>query len=66
MTTPNNWQFDDTKPQQKRDVLIHGVQIAFGRIYATKAFGEYPNEQLELSRQAAFFLIDNYTESDKQ
>lgn len=64
MTTPNNWQYDDTKPQTRRDILIHGVQIAFGRIYASKAFGEYPNQQLEVARQAAFFLIDNYTESE--
>jgi hypothetical protein len=64
MTTPKNWELNETQSQQNRDVLIHGVQIAFGRIYATKAFGEYPNQELEVARQAAFFLIDNYTESE--
>ena len=64
MTTPNNWQYDDTKPQTRRDILIHGVQIAFGRIYASKAFGDYPNKELEQARQNAFFLIDDYIEME--
>ena len=64
MTSPLNWQFDETKPQDRRDILLHGVQIAFGRIYATTAFGKYPNQQLEVARQAAFHLIDMATEDD--
>jgi hypothetical protein len=64
MTSPKNWQLDETKPQERRDILLHGVQIAFGRIYATEAFGKYPNEQLEVARQAAFYLIDAATERE--
>ena len=60
-STPKNWQPDETQPQDRRDILIHGVQIAFGRIYAAKSFGEYPNDQLEAARQAAFYLIDYAT-----
>jgi hypothetical protein len=37
---------------------MHGIQIAFGRIYASGAFGEFPNEALEVARQAAFALVD--------
>jgi hypothetical protein len=61
MSTPNDWQWDSDLPQTRRDVLIHGVQIAFGRLYATGSFGEYPNPQLEVARQAAFHLIDTVT-----
>jgi hypothetical protein len=67
MSTPNNWQWDSELPQTRRDVLIHGVQIAFGRLYATGNFGEYPNAQLEVARQAAFHIIDKSTqESEKK
>ncbi len=61
MSTPNDWQWDDSLPQTRRDILIHGIQIALGRIYATGSFGEYPNPQLEVARQAAFHLVDNAT-----
>lgn len=64
MTSPLNWQFDETKPQTRRDILLHGVQIAFGRIYATEAYGKYPNASLEVARQAAFHLIDMATETE--
>jgi hypothetical protein len=63
MSSPTNWQSDDTLPQDRRDILLHGVQIAFGRLYASGAFGKYPNQELEVSRQAAFYLIDKATES---
>jgi hypothetical protein len=65
MTSPLNWQSDDSKPQERRDVLLHGVQIAFGRLYATEAFGKYPNAQIEVARQAAFHLIDVATNNEK-
>jgi hypothetical protein len=65
MSAPNNWQWDSHLPQTRRDVLIHGVQIAFGRLYATGNFGEYPNTQLEVARQAAFHLIDTATEESE-
>jgi hypothetical protein len=64
MTSPQNWQFDETKPQDRRDILLHGIQIAFGRIYATEAFGKYPNAQLEVARQAAFYLTGVATERE--
>lgn len=64
-STPKNWQSDSTQPQTQRDILIHGVQIAFGRIYAAESFGKYPNDKLEAARQAAFYLIDYATGTDK-
>lgn len=52
---PVNW---DPESDDPRDLRMHGVQIAFGRIYATGAFGKFPNESLEVARQAAFALVD--------
>jgi hypothetical protein len=57
MTSPTNWMLD-TPQETRRDIVCHGVQIAFGRLYATGQFGDYPNETLEVARQAAFHLID--------
>lgn len=54
--SPDNWDFESNAP---RDKMLHGVQVAFGRIYAGGAFGEFPNEALEVARQAAFALIDH-------
>ena len=60
MTSPTNWNLD-TPDETRRDIICHGVQIAFGRLYASGAYGEYPNANLEVARQAAFHLIDtNY------
>jgi hypothetical protein len=57
MTSPNNWKLE-TPEESRRDILCHGVQIAFGRLYATGMYGNYPHETLEVARQAAFHLID--------
>jgi hypothetical protein len=61
MTSPTNWKLD-TGEETRRDILCHGVQIAFGRIYATGFYGTYPNDSLEVARQAAFHLIDKAEE----
>jgi hypothetical protein len=53
--SPVDWNPESNDP---RDKMLHGVQVAFGRIYAGGAFGEFPNEALEVARQAAFALID--------
>lgn len=53
--SPVNW---DPESDEPRDLRMHGIQIAFGRIYASGAFGEFPNEALEVARQAAFALVD--------
>jgi|DEB0MinimDraft_6_1074348.scaffolds.fasta_scaffold05437_2 hypothetical protein len=55
-SSPDNWDYERLT---QRDARLHGVQIAFGRIYASGAFGEYPNDALEVARQAAFALIDH-------
>ena len=54
--SPDDWNPESDDP---RDKMMHGVQVAFGRIYAGGAFGEFPNESLEVARQAAFALVDH-------
>jgi hypothetical protein len=66
MSSPLNWQWDEDQPQERRDILLHGVQVAFGRIYASGAFGKYPNQELEVARQAAFFIIDQATQRNEE
>jgi len=54
--SPDDWDLDSNHP---RDKMMHGIQVAFGRIYAGGAFGEFPNEALEVARQAAFAIVDH-------
>jgi hypothetical protein len=59
--SPDDWDLESNHP---RDKMMHGVQVAFGRIYAGGAFGAFPNEALEVARQAAFALIDHSFQHD--